>query len=430
MRTLALTLVLAGLVACRAKVVTLQDLDGDGFSTAEDCDDQDASANPSGVERCDGVDNDCDGDVDEDAEDAPSWFPDQDGDGFGDPEGALRACEAPSGYVAAGDDCDDSAPLAWEGAEERCDGVDNDCDGDIDGDAADAPSWFSDQDGDGFGDAAVRSCSAPVGHVATGGDCDDGDAAISPAREERCDGVDEDCDGEVDEGAADGTRYYPDDDGDLYGRADEGLLACAPPAGYAAAPGDCDDSSPEVSPDAPERCNERDDDCDGDVDEDPVNAPTWYLDLDGDGYGGAALVACAQPDLTVRNSGDCDDAEALAWTGAPERCDGVDNDCDGVTDLDAVDKATWYADRDRDGHGDPSATALACVPPEGFTGPNDDCDDTEPLAWTGAPERCDGADNDCDGVTDLDAVDRLTWYADHDGDHHGDPSVTALACAA
>ena len=100
--------------------------------------------------------------------------------GGGEPDPVDR-----DGDGAAADvDCDDSDPARAPGAEERCDGVDNDCDGVVDGpNAAGATEWYPDSDGDGYGDAAGRvlACDAPPGHVADPGDCDDGDAALTPA---------------------------------------------------------------------------------------------------------------------------------------------------------------------------------------------------------------------------------------------------------
>ncbi len=109
------------------------DLDLDGYSPDDgDCDDDDPDIHPGASERCDGIDNDCDGNTDEsDATDAISWYRDYDGDGFGDPDSTTDACDAPPGYVGNPEDCDDTSELASPIGEEVCnDGLDNDCDGD------------------------------------------------------------------------------------------------------------------------------------------------------------------------------------------------------------------------------------------------------------------------------------------------------------
>jgi hypothetical protein len=175
------------------------DGDGDGWTEVEDCDDQDPAVHPGAEERCDGVDQDCDGAVDEDAVDALAWYADGDGDGWGDDASEAWACAAPEGAVERGGDCDDDADSVHPGADEHCDGEDEDCDGDIDEDAVDATLWYPDSDGDGWGDddQATAACEATSGAVSTAGDCDDDAVEVHPGASEHCgDGVDQDCDGE------------------------------------------------------------------------------------------------------------------------------------------------------------------------------------------------------------------------------------------
>ncbi|MFH1465372.1 MAG: MopE-related protein [Pseudomonadota bacterium] len=114
------------------------------------------------------------------------------------------------GYVD-GPDCDDHDPRAFPGASEYCDGVDNDCDGVADEDALDTLAWYADRDGDGYGDALDHklSCRQPSGYVGDAGDCDDGDAGVHPDAEEATDGVDNDCDGVVDDGGGDDGGQDP-----------------------------------------------------------------------------------------------------------------------------------------------------------------------------------------------------------------------------
>ena len=407
---------------------------------ATDCDDSDETVNPEAAELCDGIDNDCDGATDEDdAQDAALWFADVDGDGFGDAWSTVDACVAPSGYTGDATDCDDSDAAVNPDAYELCDGIDNDCDLFIDEDAAaDAATWYADSDGDGFGDAGTvaTACAVPSGYTDDATDCDDGDAAVSPDAAELCDGVDNDCDGATDEdSAADAATWYADDDADGFGDAGTTSVACTAPSGTVGDDSDCDDSDAAVNPDADELCDGIDNDCDGSVDEDTaVDAATWYADVDADGFGdlGVAAVACTAPSGTIADASDCDDADAAVNPDADELCDGIDNDCDGTVDEDsAVDAATWYADVDGDGFGDAGTTTTACTAPSGYVVDDGDCDDAEADAWSGADETCDGIDNDCDGVVDEDdAVDAATWYADVDGDGHGDAGSAAAGCSA
>jgi hypothetical protein len=179
------------------------DRDGDGFEEGDDCDDTNAARNPDAPEYCNGVDDNCNGEIDEGIEDMPVWFEDRDGDGRGDPDTAVEACVQPYGLVEDDSDCDDTSSVSYPGAQELCDDRDNNCDGEIDeGTPSNALSWYDDADGDGFGSAAVvaRACEPPEeGVVARTGDCDDGDAEINPrADEDLEDGVDNNCDGWVD----------------------------------------------------------------------------------------------------------------------------------------------------------------------------------------------------------------------------------------
>lgn len=147
-------------------------------------------------------------------------------------------------------------------------------------------------------------------------DCDDTDADVFPGADERCNDLDDDCDGTADEDAVDAPTWFPDDDGDGYGRDGEGVAACLPPEGFGEGTEDCDDEDEAVSPGADERCNGRDNDCDGSIDEDPVDGLALFVDADGDGFGGDPVEACPGEGLTDR-PGDCDDADPDAWPGSP-----------------------------------------------------------------------------------------------------------------
>ncbi len=205
-----------------------RDLDGDGFQPPEvggtDCDDEDALLNPDQPEKCDGVDEDCDGSVDEEPIDGLTWYLDGDGDGFGSTT-TVSECALPDGYTTNFDDCDDTRADVYPGAPDAWyDSVDADCAGDSD----------HDQDLDGF-------LAASGG----GSDCDDTDADVFPgAADAWYDGVDGNCDGASD--------YDQDGDGadsDAFGGTD------------------CDDLDTSYGPSAPELDDGLDQDCDGRIDE-------------------------------------------------------------------------------------------------------------------------------------------------------------------
>ncbi len=420
------------------------DADGDGWAACEDCDDTDAAINPDAAETCDGADNDCDGIVDEDdAADAPTWYGDGDGDGYGASTLAIVACTAPTNFVADDSDCDDGDAANHPGATELCDGEDNDCDGATDeADAADASTWYADGDGDGYGDASVSqaACSAPSGHVADNSDCDDGSTGVNPGAVETCNGVDDDCDGAIDDADADvvgGGTWYTDADGDGYGDTAAATTACVAPSGTVASDGDCDDGDASAHPAGTELCDGVDNDCDGSTDEaDAADASTWYADADGDGYGDASAsqAACSAPLGHLADDNDCDDTDAGVNPGAVETCSGVDDDCDGLIDDDDGDvtgASTWYLDSDGDGFGLASTSTTACVQPSDHVADDRDCDDADASRHPGADEYCNGEDDDCDGTIDEDtAVDAPSWYPDDDGDGYGDPDRAVVACEA
>ena len=154
------------------------DTDADGYPAWNDCDDTDPTVNPGAAERCDGIDNDCDGSVDTNAVDAQTWYPDTDGDGFGDPAGAVSDCVLPAGFLPDGTDCDDADPAVNPIAIEACNAVDDDCDGEVDeSDGSLGRTWYLDADGDDWGDSMLtaRACDIPDGYASEAGDCDDTD---------------------------------------------------------------------------------------------------------------------------------------------------------------------------------------------------------------------------------------------------------------
>ncbi len=412
------------------------DSDQDGFLSGRDCDDASSQVYPGAPELCDGIDNDCDGSVDEDDQLFTFWR-DADGDGYGEGDTQVVDCAPPRGFVDNNDDCDDTRADIHPGRSEQCNGVDDDCDDEIDeADAYGGTTWYADLDEDGFGDpeAAVEACQQPSGHVGEAGDCDDASASVFPGADERCNGVDDDCDEVIDEPeAVDALAWHADLDGDGFGDPDALRHACTAPPDHVADAMDCDDAVSTTFPGADELCNDVDDDCDEEVDELAIDRASWFPDGDGDGHGDedAAVLACDAPTDHIATGGDCDDGDAAISPDAVEVCGGVDEDCDGLLDVGAIDQTFWAADADDDGFGDPVQGTWACDMPTLHADNDDDCDDGDGAVNPDATEVCDTVDNDCDGEADeADAALAPTWYADLDGDLVGDDDVTVVACVA
>ena len=302
----------------------LEDLDGDGYTVDVDCDDLDATINPGADDVCDGVDNDCSGEIDDNPVDGTTYYVDGDGDGDGDVNDVgTVACEQPSGTVTTNTDCDDTNVDVNPSAREVCDDLDNDCDGEFDDEDGDldvttGQEFYEDGDGDGFGvdsgTTNILACDEPSGFASVADDCDDEDPAINPD-----------------------TVWYYDGDEDTYGDPDVSLVQCETPNGYVLNADDCDDSSDLASPVGVEVCDGLDNDCDGNTDDadddtDATTMTTWYLDSDTDGYGteDTSLVQCDQPSGYVDNADDCDDDKTEVNPDAEEvGGNGIDDNCDG-----------------------------------------------------------------------------------------------------
>ncbi len=285
-------------------------------------------------------------------------------------------------------DCNDTDPRTRPGADERCNGIDDDCDGNVDEGILFA--GYADRDNDGSGDVSkpVEDCSPLLGVAERADDCNDADPEMAPGKAEACDGKDNDCDELVDEEAS-ALNWFRDDDGDGFGTGDA-QVSCKPLAGFALRAGDCNDSRAGVYPGATEVCDGVDTDCDG-------HANFMLASGDSEDDDGDSI-----PDrICASSAGDCDDRDPRALAVQVETCNGLDDDCDGLTD-EEVPHTVMYVDLDGDGFGAAASgtTLSTCQPIAGYALLGDDCDDRDRQRNPGHVEVCDGLDNDCDYQTD------------------------------
>ena len=215
-----------------------------------------------------------------------TFYADTDEDGYGDPATAVQACEAPTGYILDGADCNDIDDLINPEAVEVCDGFDNDCDeltDDADGDVdlSTGTTWYEDFDEDGYGNelSTTVTCLVPDGYVDDATDCNDADFSVKPGATEVCDEVDNDCNTLIDDedsglDLSTASTFWVDGDGDGHGWADSPGSFCVLPSGYAEVDDDCDDSDAGINPDETDIPQDGiDQDCDGD------DAPYTVADL-------------------------------------------------------------------------------------------------------------------------------------------------------
>lgn len=397
------------------------DIDQDGFYADEDCNDEAASIHPGADEVCDGIDNNCDEQVDEGVQQV--YYADLDHDGVGGST-VVTACSLPSGASTITGDCRDTNDTISPNAVEKCNGTDDNCNDQVDEGVT--TTYYQDSDGDGYGASNVttQDCSLPPGYAGQPGDCRDTNDTINPGAAELCNAGDDDCDGLVDEGVT--KTYFRDQDQDGFGTSSTTTQACTVPSGYAEVGGDCLDTHDASYPGAVEQCDGLDNDCNGQVDE-GLPIATFYQDVDGDGYGNGAVTTqgCRLPPGYSTSPYDCNDTRQDVYPGALEVCNHVDDDCDGGTDEGV--SVTYFRDSDNDGFGTSGATTKDCSVPTGYTSISGDCDDSVPTIHPGAIETCNYRDDDCDGSTDEGVS--ITYYKDNDLDGYGSATNTTQACS-
>ena len=428
------------------------DGDGDGFGSAMsapvnscqtvvqgrvsnpgDCNDLNPTIKPGAVELCNKVDDNCDGQMDNGIA-FTNYYPDVDGDGFGDVTAQSESSCAPMpGKVDNDSDCNDAIATVKPGAPETCNGADDDCDTQID-EGLTFVSYYPDMDGDGFGAMgamAQSSCIPVAGKVLNASDCNDSSGLVKPTATETCNGIDDNCAGGVDDGLT-FLAYYTDGDGDGFG-ASTGTpqQACSPVSGKVTNSQDCNDANPAIKPMAPETCNGTDDNCNGQTDE-GLTFVDYYPDGDGDTFGSALATAqrsCTPITGRVTNRTDCNDANAAVNPSRTEVCNSIDDNCAGGID-EGLPTQNYYPDLDLDLHGRSGSVAVSsCGPVAGRVTSNDDCNDSNATVFTGAPEMCNGVDDNCDNLID-NGVATQNYYVDSDGDGYGATgSVAQASCS-
>lgn len=353
-------------------IIFCSDSDKDGFFVTApgcyapsdkigDCNDKDKSIFPGAAEVCDGIDNGCNGLTDEELPEQSYYTGTAGTLGVGICKGGMKSCVDGAWKITTSE----IAPAATD----DCDGQDNNCNTFVD-EGQTLSTFYFDNDGDGFGNSSdsKAGCTATDGsiysngikvfnYVTVGGDCQDDDSKINPEATESCNGIDDDCNGQVDEKVL--NTYFLDADLDGYGSSILATLeACAAPKGYVDNSSDCDDLNAAINPSVKESCNAFDDDCNGKIDDGLEGTAKCGYNNNGTKFTNcidgviADISACADPDeckaddtkpcaLDATLPGfKCElEGEVYKWkpTGSETstaKPDGINNDCDKLVDED------------------------------------------------------------------------------------------------
>lgn len=277
-------------------------------------------------------------------------------------------------------------------------------------------TYYIDADGDSFGNPAnpTSACSQPSGYVTNNSDCNDSNINIKPTATETCNNIDDNCNGQIDEGFT-AVIYYADADIDGYGNPAISASSCAAVPGYVTNNSDCNDANNLINPARPELCNNIDDNCNSQID-DGLTFLVYYIDADNDGYGNSstATSSCTPLQGYVLQGNDCNDNNAARNPGMPELCNNIDDNCNSQVD-DGLIFLNYYVDTDLDGYGAGSSTFACTSPGANYVTNNSDCNNTNALINPSRPEICNTIDDNCNALVD-DGLTFSNYYLDADAD--------------